>query len=590
MLNNSLSCLDYNTDGNDNMNIIPVNKAPSPSYETRIQFICNTLRIDEKILISKLNKDITGNLQVDNIEYFKETNEYYHAQNKKIFSKRKYKVNGHDIAQVYFDKKADDYVVQFKYGTLLHNDGSKIISNRGSNEWKMTYNKGGSGNYKGVKCYRMRKLYEQVLWNKRKAHFRNSSSSFLENNHLGGGDNNNGSGSGSSSNKQRKISGCFSCFLPRKTKITSKINIRSININHNNKITTNSNYNYNNNQNINNNNNNTNTLTLSTEVNKKNIQINTSSYNNNNNNIVNNNDLNQSLTFSDKQHITKTDNPFHISSPLTIILEHPNNVEIKQSKSKFSTDLHQDTNTNNNNQTTNISSFNTNSFTKSFQFEQIQYPFHNISTIKHFTFFLASDLPKVFLFLSKSSSSEYIFHYFTYILNKNAFFHDMFFYELLLRTNIIKHLKNKNIKYPIILNGNVFIPNLVFFRSEETLNFKLLSSPVTTPMIVSQYFHFDFGENESLIERINYKIIEENFDITEYLNYDSIVVGINTITENKFLTSFMKMYISIIKKRKVQKLGFIINAGEDDLKGYLEKNGILDCIRKQNGKVRYLKI
>ena len=166
----------------------------------------------------------------------------------------------------------------------------------------------------------------------------------------------------------------------------------------------------------------------------------------------------------------------------------------------------------------------------------------------------------------------------------------MFFYELLLRTNIIKHLKNKNIKYPIILNGNVFIPNLVFFRSEETLNFKLLSSPVTTPMIVSQYFHFDFGENESLIERINYKIIEENFDITEYLNYDSIVVGINTITENKFLTSFMKMYISIIKKRKVKKLGFIINAGEDDLKGYLEKNGILDCIRKQNGKVRYLKI
>ena len=92
MLNNSLSCLDYNTDGNDNMNIIPVNKAPSPSYETRIQFICNTLRIDEKILISKLNKDIIGNLQVDNIEYFKETNEYYHTQNKKIFSKNFKKV------------------------------------------------------------------------------------------------------------------------------------------------------------------------------------------------------------------------------------------------------------------------------------------------------------------------------------------------------------------------------------------------------------------------------------------------------------------------------------------------------------------
>ena len=581
MLNNSLSCLDYNTDGNDNMNIIPVNKAPSPSYETRIQFICNTLRIDEKILISKLNKDIIGNLQVDNIEYFKETNEYYHSQNKKIFAKRKYKVNGCDISQVYFDKKADDYVVQFKYGTLLNNDASSFKSG-GSNEYK-GYNKNGSGNYKGIKCYRARKLNEQVLWNKRKAHFRNSSSSFLGN-HINENNNNSNNGSGGN-NKQRKLSGCFSCFLPRKTKITSKVvNIHSININ-NNKITTNSNYNNNNIHNINNNNNNT--LTLSTELNKKNIQINTS--NNNHNNVVsihnnnNNNDLNQSLTFSDK-HITKADNPFHISSPLTIILEHPNNAEIK-SKSKFSTDL----NPENNNQTTFIS-YNTNSFTKSFLFEQIQYPFHNISAIKHFTFFLTSDLPKVFLFLSKSSLSDYIFHYFTYILNKNAFFHDMFFYELFLRTNIVKHLKSKNIKYPIILNGNVFIPNLVFFRSEESLNFKLLSSPVATPTIVSQYFHFDFGENESLIERINYKIIEENFDITEYLNYDTVVVGINTITENKFLTSFMKMYISIIKKRKVKKLGFVINAGEEDLKGYLEKNGILDCIRKQNGKVRYLKI
>lgn len=577
MLNNSLSCLDYNTDGNDNMNIIPVNKATPPAYETRIQFICNTLRIDEKILISKLNKDTIGNLQVDNIEYFKETNEYYHAQNKKIFAKRKYKVNGHDISEVYFDKKADDFVVQFKYGTLLNSAG--CFKSGGSAECKGC--KIGSNSYKGIKCYRARNVTEQALWNKRKAHFRNSSSSFPGKhvNENSNNSNNSNNTANISNNKQKKLSGCFSCFLPRKTKITSKVNIHSININ--NKITTNSNNAAG--QHMNNNNN---TLILSTELNKRNIPVNTSNPNNVLTNHNNNDLISQSLTFSDK-HITKGDNPFQISSPLTIILEHPGG-EVK-SKSKFSTDLNGEPGSSNANDAAFVSCGGA-PFTRSFLLEQIQYPFHSISAIKHFTFFLTSDLPKVFLFLSKTSVSEHIFHYFTYILNKNAFFHDMFFYELFLRTNIIKHLKSKNVKYPIILNGNVFIPNLVFFRSEESLNFKLLSCPVTTAMLVSQYFHFDFGENESLIERINYKIIEENFDITEYLNYDTIVVGINTITENKFLTSFMKMYISILKKRKVKTLGFVINAGEEDLKGYLEKNGILDCIRKQNGKVRYLKI
>ena len=200
------------------------------------------------------------------------------------------------------------------------------------------------------------------------------------------------------------------------------------------------------------------------------------------------------------------------------------------------------------------------------KFERINFPFTKEGKI--ITFFLSSDIVKSLLFIKKSSNIEYVLHSFSFITNKNAFFHDFYFYEINLRSNFEKLIKNKNILFPIILNGNVFFPNLIFFRGDEDLNFKILNNPIITPLIISQLLPENFPLNFKNIVAINNKIIEENLEISHELSFEQIIINLIPVSDNSLLFSIIKMYIENIKKNinyRIKSIAFLININEDQI-------------------------
>ena len=200
------------------------------------------------------------------------------------------------------------------------------------------------------------------------------------------------------------------------------------------------------------------------------------------------------------------------------------------------------------------------------KFERINFPFTKEGKI--ITFFLSSDIVKSLLFIKKSSNIEYVLHSFSFITNKNAFFHDFYFYEINLRSNFEKLIKNKNILFPIILNGNVFFPNLIFFRGDEDLNFKILKNPIITPLIISQLLPENFPLNFKNIVAINNKIIEENLEISHELSFEQIIINLIPVSDNSLLFSIIKMYIENIKKNinyRIKSIAFLININEDQI-------------------------
>ena len=200
------------------------------------------------------------------------------------------------------------------------------------------------------------------------------------------------------------------------------------------------------------------------------------------------------------------------------------------------------------------------------KFERINFPFTKEGKI--ITFFLSSDIVKSLLFIKKSSNIEYVLHSFSFITNKNAFFHDFYFYEINLRSNFEKLIKNKNILFPIILNGNVFFPNLIFFRGDEDLNFKILKNPIITPLIISQLLPENFPLNFKNIVAINNKIIEENLEISHELSFEQIIINLIPVSDNSLLFSIIKMYIENIKKNinyRIKSIAFLINISDDQI-------------------------
>lgn len=208
-------------------------------------------------------------------------------------------------------------------------------------------------------------------------------------------------------------------------------------------------------------------------------------------------------------------------------------------------------------------------------------------------YLLTSDIAKAISFISKTKKEESILHSFSFTLNKTAFFSDLHFYELDLRTNFKSLIKHKSIKFPIILYGNVFFPNLVFFRGDEQVNFKVLDSPIVTPLVISQVMPLGFVEDDEVTDVINKRVINENVEITEQLNYDIIIVNMLQLTENRQLVSMMKFYIEGVKAKKDKNINtvcFVINANEDQLRLYLDANEMNNEINNEYFKVEIVSL
>jgi hypothetical protein len=323
---------------------------------------------------------------------------------------------------------------------------------------------------------------------------------------------------------------------------------------------------------INPNSKNNNNINIKTYKNFFNIAINTNNSNNNNNNDcisenlnIKNNKLNSNQNPTNDKLLLKVNTHINKKNSENLISNiNPNQIySIKKSIS-----------VNYNNSTTNNSLLNDNKINDINQdliinnniYEQINFPFTNEG--KLVTFFLSSDIIKSLLFIKKSSNAEYVLHSFSFITNKNAFFHDFYFQEINLRSNFEKLIKNKNIIFPLILNGNVFFPNLIFFRGDEDLNFKILKNPIITPLIISQLLPENFPLNFNNIVDINNKIIEENLEISHELFFDQIIINLIPVSDNSLLFSIIKMYIENIKKNinyRIKSIAFLINISDDQI-------------------------
>ena len=208
-------------------------------------------------------------------------------------------------------------------------------------------------------------------------------------------------------------------------------------------------------------------------------------------------------------------------------------------------------------------------------------------------YLLTSDIAKAISFIAKTRKEESILHSFSFTLNKTAFFSDLHFYELDLRTNFKSLIKHKSIKFPIILYGNVYFPNLVFFRGDEQVNFKVLDTPIVTPLVIAQVMPLGFVEDDEVTDVINRRIINENVEITEQLNYNIIIVNMLQLTENRQLVSMMKFYVDGVKTRKEKSIStvcFVINTSEDQLRLYLDANEMNGEINNEYFKVEIVSL
>jgi hypothetical protein len=200
-----------------------------------------------------------------------------------------------------------------------------------------------------------------------------------------------------------------------------------------------------------------------------------------------------------------------------------------------------------------------------YQIEKISFPFQEIG--KNINFMITSDITKSILYIKNSSYNEYILNSYSFETRNNAFVKDLFFYEFYLRTNFEKLIKSKKIKFPLILYGNVFFPEIIFFRGDEEINFKLLENPIKSALLIGQLLPPSFFKEIEKINNINCKVINDNIEIAEYLEYKTIIVNLLPFSENKQVFTIIKYYIEFIKTHlyyNVNEINFLLNITEEE--------------------------
>ena len=206
-----------------------------------------------------------------------------------------------------------------------------------------------------------------------------------------------------------------------------------------------------------------------------------------------------------------------------------------------------------------------------YQIEKMNFPFQEIG--KNINFMITSDITKSILYIKNSSYNEYILNSFTFETRNNAFIKDLFFYEFYLRTNFQKLIISKNIKFPLILYGNVFFPEILFYRGDEEINFKLLENPIKTSLLIGQLLPPSFLKEFEKINLINSKVINDNIEIAEYLEYKTIIVNLLPFSENNQVFTIIKYYIDFIKNNlnyNVNEINFLLNITEEEFQNNIK--------------------
>ena len=114
-----------------------------------------------------------------------------------------------------------------------------------------------------------------------------------------------------------------------------------------------------------------------------------------------------------------------------------------------------------------------------------------------------------------------------------------------------------------------------------------------TPLVIAQVMPLGFVEDDEVTNVINRRIINENVEITEQLNYNIIIVNMLQLTENRQLVSMMKFYVDGVKTRKEKSIStvcFVINTSEDQLRLYLDANEMNGEINNEYFKVEIVSL
>ena len=584
---------------------------------SRLDFLLSVLHCSEKELLKELSKFKSNYEHMESLDYLWDSNIYLHDENAKIEKGKTITKDKAVLTDVYFNKYNNNDICQFYYPlSSIHNQQTlttlSVVNSSNCNvNIKLTR--------RNIINYYVKLNLTPIKYHRRLSECNKLNGCISSNNSSNSSSWSNGKGS----NKKNKIFrfGCL-CFTKSSANVKSKLKTNNNNNNSNsgvhvhNKDNTSNNINdgvivkcnsdkHNNNNNNVNNVNSNNILTINNNNNNNNNfkelkSTNNSTYQqnviNSNNNSNTNNEIQYQLhSRGSSSHIfiqQRSDIQHKHNMHINLSVQHTtNNTLPKPSLSMFVPSKHSSfiniASPNNNNNKRNIPINTSSSITN------IEYPFTQKPPPITFTFVLSSDFIKSIHHLTKSTYSEHIIHSFSYTLNKNAFKYDWFTYEWHLRSNfrsILKTHQNK-IKHPLIAYGNVFIPNVVVYRGDDNVNNNILRHPIVTPMLIAQVLPYGFIGNNSITDTINRKVIEDNMQISKYLQYENVIVNLLPINVNKHLYTILKFYIETVKhiehgNRVYRDIGvfFLIHAKEDHLISYLEENHLLKlCNDVSNG-------
>jgi hypothetical protein len=177
-------------------------------------------------------------------------------------------------------------------------------------------------------------------------------------------------------------------------------------------------------------------------------------------------------------------------------------------------------------------------------FEPTDFPFFLFN--KQIDFFLTNDLIKCILYSYKENSQEYLLQLMTYKNTRKGLEEDIYFIDFKLRSNFSNLITKKKINFPLILNGNVYFPNLCFFRSHSSKLYSKLELPITSPFILTQLAHKGIFDDPVAIEKINHQVIKEALETSEKLNYQNLIVNLINFESDAEIFEVIKCYINCL--------------------------------------------
>lgn len=207
-------------------------------------------------------------------------------------------------------------------------------------------------------------------------------------------------------------------------------------------------------------------------------------------------------------------------------------------------------------------------------------------------FYLSSDILKAVLF-TKKSNSNFVIHSYTLTNTNYAFVKDhIYFLDYYLRTNY-NHILNTNykkIKFPIVTNGSLYIPHLLFIRTGIEKNYNYLEYPVRAPVVFSQLFNESFFEqNIDKVNKFNKEIIRENIENADTLNYDTIIVQLTCFHNDETIYQIINTYVEMLSLGSytvLNNLVFVIDMAYDGFINFYYIHGLSNLVEKNNIKIK----